>query len=173
MAEEALRDRYANIATWTVVESSGGTLTFQELLTNAGIDSSRKTARALLIDEIDYSPRVGTIALMTAATDHLSMAITISNAVTDIEDMTDSRILHQASLYRHDMGTAASGGLVKLPMKYQFFPPLITAERRLYAGCVGTGLAALFNLNIRMYYRTVQLTEGEFIELTEVFRLVG
>ena len=173
MAQHPLRDRYANIATFDVTETAAGTLTFAELRTSAGIDASRKTATALLVDEIDYFIGVAAYADMTSNGDDILMAITISSSVTDLQDMADSRILHSNIVTRVDFGTAGSAQLVKAPLVSQFFPPLITAERSLFLGVVSAGLASAVNVRARVYYRTVQLTDGEFLELAEVFRLVG
>jgi len=166
-------DRFANIATFQVTESGANTLTFVELLTNAGIDADRNKATALLIDQIDYLPNGATAALMTSAGDTYQYGLTISNGVTNLIDPTDRRILHSGYVQRNDFGTAASAALMLYPHSYQFFPPLITAERRIYLGTTGTGLASATTMNARMYYRTETLTQAEFIELSEVFSLVG
>ena len=173
MAEGAIRDRYANIATFNVTESAAGTLTFAELRTNAGIDASRRRATAILVDEIDYFPNRATAALMTTAGDDQLFGLTISDGVTDLQDMSDSRILHSARITRVDWGTAGSAQFEYAPLVFQFFPPLITAERSIYLGLESAGLASASNLRARMYYRTVEITDGEFLEIAEVFRLVG
>lgn len=166
-------DKFANIATVEVTMSGANVLSFAELRTQVGINPDRKSAAALIIDEIDYLPGTASIGEMTTAADEILMAITISNAVTDIKDITDRRILHAGDLLRKDNGTAASAELVKLPLVHQFFPPLITAERSLYLGMDSVGLASAGILRCRIYHRVVQITQGEFLELAEVFRLVG
>lgn len=173
MATDALRDRYANIASLSVTESAAGTLTFTELRTGIGIDASRKEATAILIDEIDYYLAAGTLNLITASGDDILTGITVSNAVTSISDIGDARVLHSQVTTRMDFGTAGNGILFKQPDPHQFFPPLITAERSIFLGLQCNGLASPGTISARLYYRTVRLTEGEFIELSEVFRLVG
>lgn len=173
MPEHPLRDKYANIATFDITQGAANAIVFGELLTGAGIDSGRRKATAILIDEIDYFPYAAAIAQMTTAGDDLFLGLTVSDQVTALSDVSDSRILHAAQYTRFDFGTAASGAFFRLPFVYQFFPALITAERRIYLGFDSTGLAAAQSCRARMYYRTVEITEGEFIELAEVFRLVG
>lgn len=166
-------DRYANIATITVVSSSANAITFAELRTNVGIDSSRNKAIAMIIDEIDYHPTVSSLLEMTTSGDRIDYGITISNAVDSLNDASDRRILHNGFLQRFDFGTAGSGQLTEVPLVYQFFPPIPTAERSLYLGIDTNGLTSAATLRVRIYYRTVELTNSEFLELAEVFRLVG
>lgn len=166
-------DKYANIATFSVLMSAANTLTFVELLTGLGIEPDRKSARGMLIDEIDYMPAGNMINEMTTALDVINYALSISNAPTDLNDMTDTRILHTGRLQRQDLGTAATAWVHKLPLVYQFFPPLVTAERRIYLGADSVGLASAGTIRARMYYRAVEITQADFIELAEIFRLVG
>lgn len=166
-------DRWANIATMAVTESAVGTLTFSELRTGMGIQASRKTAVAMLIDQIDYFISGGAFADITTAVDAIQMALTISNGVTNIVDIADRRILNSTEMTRVDLGTAASAHLVVMPLTRQFFPPLITAEKSLYLAINSNGLATVTALNCRIYYRTVTLSDAELIEISEVFRLVS
>ena len=166
-------DKYANIATIQTTMSAANFLTFAEMRTGMGIESDRKTARAMIIDQIDYLISAATLAEITTGNDDVTFAICVSNAVTDISDITDRRILHSGSLSRRDLGTAATGIFFRSPLTHQFFPALITAERSLYLGADSTGLASAIVLQVRLYYRQVEITQADFIELAEVFRLVG
>jgi len=166
-------DKYANIATIELTMSAANTLSFQELITNLGITPDRNKASAMIVDEIEYSPSIAGIAEMTTASDRFEMALCISNAVSDLNDITDRRILHSSTYLRTDHGTAGNSVMTKLPFVYQFFPPLITAERKIYLACNTVGLASAAVLRARIYYRQVEISQGDFIELAEVFRLVG
>lgn len=170
---EALRDKYANIMTFQVTETAAGALTFATVETNVGIDSSRKTGVAILIDEIDYYFKMADINLLAAEPDSIRMGLTISSGVTDIQDYQDRRILHSALLGVNTLGAQASGELVKMPMPYQFFPPLIMAERQIHFGIQSASLASAASGSCRVYYRTVQIMAEEFVEIAEVFRLVS
>ena len=166
-------DKYANIATITVTESAADTLTFAELRTQAGIEPDRKSAIAMIIDEIDYFVARATLLALNADGDAVRYAIVVSNAVTDLEDFSDRRILHSGFLIRLDGGTAGNMLFQASPLVYQFFPPLITADRSLFLGIQGQATAIANVLRVRIYHRIVQVTQAEFIELAEVFRLVG
>lgn len=166
-------DKYANIATIQVTQSGANVLTFAELRTQVGVDSDRKAASALVIDEIDYLPSNAMLQEMTAANDRIDYGITISNNAGDLTDVTDRLILHSGFTIRVDGGTAANMTFMDFPKVFQFFPPIPTAERSLFLGVNSIGLASAGVMQCRIYYRIVQLTQGEFLELSEVFRLVG
>lgn len=166
-------DKYANLAAIAVTQASINTIVFQELRTQVGIESDRKSASAMIVDEIDYFPRTADLQQMTTAGDFIRYAITISNAVPDLEDITDRRILHSGVFIRHDNGTAGNATIFQMPVVAQFFPPIITAERALFLALDSNGLAAVATLRARIYHRIVQVSQGEFLELAEVFRLVG
>ncbi len=170
---EPLRDRFANIMTFAATESAAGVVTFAEVVTNVGIDSSRRTGVAILIDEIDYYVGLATLGEMTANGDDVLAALTISNNVPALEAISDRRILDAMTMTRQDYGTAAGAGVIIRPIVKQFFPPLIMAERSIYLGVQGSGLASPATCAARVYYRTVQITAEEFVEIAEVFRLVS
>lgn len=166
-------DKYANIATIDVTMTALNTLTFAELRTQAGIEPDRQSAIAMIIDEIDYNPTRAMIQEMSTGGDAIAMALTVSNAVPDLEDFADRRILHSMSYHTQNVGTAATELIHQLPFVYQFFPPLITADRSLFLGAFSVGLASAGRIRARIYHRIVKVSQAEFIELAEVFRLVG
>ena len=168
-----IRDRFANVASIQVVQSAANTLTVASLATNMGFLGRRDQALAMAIDEIQYSPGTVTIAEMTAGADNVEMALTNNDQVTDLQDLTDRRLLDFMSLQRQDFGTAAGGAFMELPKRKQFFPPLITAERTLYLIVNSAGLASANTMRIRILFRVETLTGAELVELAEVFRLTG
>lgn len=165
-------DKYANIATIDVTMSALNVLTFAELRTQVGIEPDRQSANAMIIDQIDYFPTRAMIQEMTAGSDAIAAAITVSNAVSDIEDFSDRRILHSFVLHVQQLSSVGAWFFTH-PFSYQFFPPLITADRSLFLGAFSVGLASAGRIRARIYHRIVRVTQGEFIELAEVFRLVG
>ncbi len=169
----ALRDRFANIASIETTMSAANTLTFASLQTNMGFLGRRDQALAMIIDEIQYSPGTAGLALMTASNDSIQMALTDSNLPTDLQDITDRRILDFAILVRQDFGTAASGQLLDLPLRKQFFPPIITAARTLFLALTSGGLASAITSRVRILFRVETLTGAELVELSEVFRLTA
>lgn len=169
----ALRDRFANIASLTVLQSAANTLTFGSLNTNMGFLGRRDQALAMVVDEIQYSPVAGALNEMTTAGDLIELAITTSSQVTDLSDLTDQRILDFQRLHRVDGGATASFLVQETPFRKQFFPPLITAERTLFIAFDSVGLAGAQTCRARILFRVETLTAAELIELSEVFRLTG
>jgi len=169
----AIRDRFANVASMEVVESSAGTLTFSSLATNLGFLGRRDQALAMAIDEIQYSPSLAGIALMTAQADHIQMGITTRNTVADLEDLTDTNLIDFAAFARQDFGTAAGGAFFEVPLRKQFFPPLITAERTLFLAVNTAGLGTIITVRARILYRLETLSNAELVEISEIFRLTG
>lgn len=173
MAEAGIRDRFANIAAISTLQSGTNVLTFAPLATNMGFLGRRDQALAMVIDEIQYRPNRSMMSRMTTSDDFITMALVISNLVTDLEDHTDRRILDFTRLQRLDLGVAASATILETPLRHQFFPPLITAERTLHLGVMSGGLDAADTCMCRILYRVETLTGAELVELSEVFRLTG
>lgn len=170
---QGVRDRFANFASIEVTQSAANTLTFASLSTNMGFLGRRDQALAMVIDEIQYSPGKTGLDLMSATGDQILMGLTTSDQITDLEDLTDNRLLDFNQVMRHDGGTAASHVFRRFPDRKQFFPPIISAERTLFLGCDSTGLASAITVRMRILFRVETLTGPELVELSEVFRLTS
>ena len=174
MAEhKAIRDRFANIASIEVTESAANTLTFSPLATNMGFLGRRDQALAMIIDELQWYPSAPGLADLVDTADRLGMALTVSNSVTDILDLTDRRILSFIEFNAIMVGAVTSLSIFVQPVRQQFFPPLITAERTLYLGVQGVSLAAAVVARLRILFRVETLDSAELVELAEVFRLTS
>ena len=172
-AHTAIRDRFANIASIEVVESAAGTLTFAALATNMGFLGRRDQALAMIIDELQWYPSDAGLKDLVDPADSLGLALTVSNNVTDIQDLTDRRILSLIQWTPLMVGAVVSLSLYVQPFRQQFFPPLITAERTLYLGVQGVSLAAAVTARLRILFRVETLDSAELVELSEVFRLTS
>ncbi len=168
-----VRDRFANFASIEVTQSAANTLTFASLATNMGFLGRRDQALAMVIDEIQYSPGRTGMNLMNAAQDHWTMALTTSDLITDLEDLTDRRLLDFHEILLRVVGTPASHSFEEFPFRKQFFPPLITAERTLFAALDTIGLASAVTSRLRILFRVETLTGAELVELSEVFLLTS
>lgn len=162
-------DRFSNLASFSVTMSAANVLTFVELVTGVSLG----TGIGMLIDQIDYQPSDGTLVDFTANADAVTLAISTSNAVTNIEAGADQRVIHSNSLSRRDFGTAAAASFIVLPLTNQFFPPMIVASPRLYLGMNTSGLASAGSATARVFFRYITLTDKEYLELAESFILVG
>ena len=163
-------DVYTNLASATVTESAAGVLTFVELAT--GISLGQGTG--MLIDQVDYDWSPGAIGNIVAVNDRVAAAWFTSNAPTGIT-LTDRRLIHMSQLFVEPViGAAASGGRpFQTPVVHQFFPAIIIAAPRLYLAVLSNSLAAPAQVSSRLYFRYIDLTDKEYLELAETFILVG
>lgn len=173
MAAEAIRDRFANIASIETVETAANTLSFNSLSTNMGFLGRRDQALAMVIDELQWRPNMVALTQLLTTADRIRMALTVSNAVTDITDLTDRRILATHSWGLGFVGAATAAFIIQAPVNKQFFPPLITAERTLFLAVEGVSLTSAMTGQLRILFRVETLTSGELVELAEVFRLTS
>jgi len=170
---QAIRDRFANIASLRVVQSAANTLTFASLATNMGFIGRRDQALAMVIDEIQWHIDDVTMDGLVAAADRVMLALCVSNSLTDITDYTDRRILALYEIGCTLAGTAGNAFIHEQPAVKQFFPPLITAERTLFLAVDGNSIPATVTAQCRILFRVETLTAGELVELAEVFRLTS
>jgi len=163
-------DRYTNLASIEVTETAANTLTFAELLT--GISLGQGTG--ILIDQLDYYPTSPSLDDLVLPADTITMAICTSNAITTL-NINQRSVIHAMSLHAGPaIGTNAGGGMfTREPFIHQFFPPIILAAPRLFLAAQGASLAAAITLRLRMYFRYIELTDKEYLELAETFILVG
>jgi len=171
-AGSSIRDRFANVAALTVTMSAANTLTFGTLATNMGFLGRRDQALAMVIDEIQYQVPIAMVTEMTATGDDVLLAITSSELPTNLEDLTDRRIIDYMAVSNLAL-TAVGFQSFDFPRRKQFFPPLITAERTLFLAANSTGLASAHTCRARILYRVETLTGAELVELSEAFRLTG
>lgn len=164
----SLKDAFSNILAASVTMSAANTSTYSEIVT--GISLSTKTG--IVIDHIEYRPTVATIGEMTAASDTITMAFATSGSPGALA-LTDQTIIDMWSLVRHDMGAAAAAALFELPFTRYYAPPVIVAAPRLFFHMTSSGLANPGEGQARLYYRYIDLTDKEYLELAETFTLVG
>lgn len=163
-------DRYANLASATATETAAGTLTYAEVATGISLGQGI----GLLIDQINYLVNVSTLEDLVATGDVVQMGW-FSSKVPSSFSFNDRRIIDMAQLHvAPPIGTPASaGGPFKQPIVHQFFPSLIIAAPRLYLGIQGVSLTGVATVTARLYFRYIELTTKEYLELAETFTLVG
>lgn len=161
-------DRFANIAAIGVTQTAANSTNFTQMLTGISLGEGR----GIIIDQIDYMPINQAIDELLIAADQIRFGIFSSDSITDFEDITQRRILHSAYLKAAVSGTPASWNVIKMPLVHQFFPPMIFAAPRLYAGVASAGFTAAITVYFRIYFRYVTLSPQEYIELAEAFVLI-
>ena len=172
MARKTISDRFANIASGTVIESAINTLTFQELQFGTSIGQRR----GIIIDQIDYFVQPPTIAgNWVAAADFTIMAWCTRNDIpTLVDNFNDGRVLHMMHL-GIQVYTAVGVNYFQNPYVHQFFPPLIVAPRAgsLFLAVQSVSQIAVVGVQSRIYFRFIDLDKEDYLELAEAFDLVG
>lgn len=155
-------DRYSAWLGASVTESAAGTISFQSILTSVGFGSGK----GMLIDEIDYFLPQATIDLFLAQPDRVEMGITTSTGVTDLADVTDSRIIH-SSVFALELLSGVGFSWYRMPLVYQFFPALVHAHREIQLAVQGISMAASVTARARIYWRFLDLTDRNIAELVQ------
>lgn len=163
-------DRFSNMLSAEVTETAAGSLTYTEIVTGISLGMGI----GMLIDKIEYDITGPSLALLVAAADSMDLGWLTSNAPTNIS-ITDRRVIHKISMRKGPIiGTAASSAEIELlPKVFEFKPAIIFAAPRLYLAVQGGSLTAVVTLRSRIYFRYIELTDKEYLELAETFILVG
>ena len=146
------QDRFANIASGNVILSAANTITFDEVLTG-----------------ISLGVGVGIIS----DADNLSWGWTTTQDPTDLLDAADRRIIHSMGLTSMIVGAVVSLWVHKQPFVHQFFPPMIFAAPRIFLGASSSGAGAAIQLRSRLYFRFIELSAQEYLEIAETFQLTS
>jgi len=167
-------DTFANMATITVTESAANTLTFKKLETGASLMDKI----AWIVHRIEYyfTP-LATVFDTTG--DNLVMGISTTNVRTTnltTEAYTDPSNIDLIKIFRQDIGTAASGAIVNIPIVRDFasLPSggLIMPPAPLYGFAQGSGLAAAATIIAKVWFTTLELNTDEYWQLVEARRLM-
>ena len=159
-------DRFANILMAEVVESGANTLTFKEILTGISLGMGI----GMIIDQIDYWPPTNMGAQLVATIDRIRMGFTVSDSITEL-NADDRSIIHMVEF--HSGGAAAVPQIHTNPIPFQFFPPIIRASPRLFLAIEGESIAAAVTAQARMYFRYIDLSTQEYLELAETGLVIG
>lgn len=163
---------YANIAAVKCVESAANTLTFKKFDTQTSVMSKI----AWLINRIDIFIDVSATQ-WNANLDSVSMALTRSNLMTSLIDLTEGAILWNAFIQRTDIGTSATSWFLREPFVYDFSTlpggGLLTPPTPLYAAVAGVSCTAANTMYMRLYYQPIEMQGEEFWQLVESVRIIG
>lgn len=160
-------DRFANIAN-VQVDVDNATYNFTELLTGISL----QMGMGILIDKIEYQLSSAALLDLDADGDGIQFAWCTSNTLTSI-DMDKKGVIHQGYVLRADAGTAGDHWVHEQPYTFEFTPAIIVAAPRLYLGSLGIGAVSEGILRSRLYFRYINLTAQEYLEIAETFVLVG
>ncbi|MBA7550659.1 hypothetical protein ES705_43180 [subsurface metagenome] len=165
-------DQYANMYQTILTESAVTTLTYEEI--NLGLTLFQK--RAILVSRIVIDWGFGTIGLLAATGDGVSVGLTQSNRPTSIT-LRDTSTIWKAEKAVVEYGTSANAlienmldvyDLSDIPGGGEFIVPT-----PLYGAIQGIGIAAAASVVMRMYFTVVELKPEQYIELLEARHFFG
>lgn len=167
----SVTDKFANIAYLKVTESSAATLTFAQLQLANNLISEKA---ALILNRAEFM--VSGLASLNSTGDYVDIALTVSDRVTPLDDLSQPEILFHQAVERVDHGTAATSHLVEWPFTRDFnsLPGggILVPADRLYLGIKGTGTTPAISAIMRLYYTVISLTTDDYWELIQARRVM-
>lgn len=172
MAKARVVDKYPNIINVTLTESAAGTLTFTDL--NIGFSAFDRIG--LLIHRLEYYPENNLLDSLVADTDFVHFGVAASNQLADI-NADERAVIDVVRLKAILEGAAATLFFTTLPIvrDYTAMPGggILVAPRPLYGAVVAGGMAAAINVQLRMYFTTVDMADADYFELLESRQFYG
>jgi hypothetical protein len=156
-------DAYANKAFGELTLSAANTLTFAQIQMGVGLFQGT----ALIVHRIKWSPHKATCRELVAATDSLYMALTTSNRLASIYDVSEPAIIDRKAV----IGVGADVALIELPFVSDFTSlpsggKLVPANPLWVAG-VTDGFAAAAVLRVEIEFTFVELKSDQYLELLQ------
>lgn len=171
MAVKTKADQFSNMAYLSVTEAVAGTLKFTKLQVASEFGGPSK---AMIINRIEFL--AGALSNLNSANDGIDMALTLSDRVSDISDLSQPEVIAWAQILRVDMGTAASGIIHTFPLMRDFSTMpgggLIVPVDYLYLGVKSTNAAGVCSATMRLYYTALELDTASYLELLQARRVL-
>lgn len=171
------KDKFANMATISLVESAANTLTFAKLET--GIALFEKVA--WLISRLEFFLQTRDATNFAASEDAVLWALCASNTMASLAGgvtITNPAVIYGQRIKRIDFGAAASGAMYVDPMIVDFstMPSggILVPPNPLYGAIQGSAAPAAMSAFIRIYYTNYALSNAdEYWELVESRRVIS
>ena len=167
MPRRKVQDKYANIINASLLTAGASTVT-QDISTGVSLGEGK----GMLIDQIDYFLSAGCLSdfIAAAAGEFYKLSWSVQS---DQFGYDNSKVIHELDVVKWVTGTPANAFISLWPKVFQFFPPLILASPKLYFNGSGSASIAAVSVFARMYFRYVDLTPQEYLELAESFVLMS
>ncbi len=158
-------DLFTNLAFGTVQMSAVDTLTFNLIQFGVGIFQGV----AMILHRILYFPSVASVRELVANNDEMHIALTTSNRLASITDVSQPAIIDRKSIISK-VGGAAYNEL-ELPLMQDFtrLPGggKLVACNPIYAAMSTAGAAAASQCTIRLDMTFKELSDAEYLELIQ------
>ena len=163
MAKSKVSDTYANKAYGDVVMSAANTMTFAQILFGVGLFEGK----ALLIHRASWYPTPTALREIVAATDTLQMALTTSNRLSAISDVSEPAIICARSI----VGIAANTEPFTRPMVDDFtgLPGggLLVPANPIYIAAHTSGAAAASEVRVEIRFSFLELSDSDYLEVLQ------
>ncbi len=160
------QDRFANLLMAKVTMSGVDTISFTEILTGVSLGAGI----GMLIDQIDYFFDKAANAELVSGSDAARVGWTVSDSLTTLK-FDDRSVIHLVEI--SPVFTTSGFEQEVSPKPFQFFPPIIRAAPRLFLAADTDGFAAAGTFYARMYFRYIELSTQEYLELAETGLVIG
>lgn len=160
---KSITDKYANVAYGTVTMSAANTLTFSQIQMGVGLFEGK----ALLVHRVNFRPYAAACREMVAATDAMYLALTTSNRLSTIFDVSDPAIVCQFHIV--GVGVAVEKWTLPLTMDYTSLPAggKLLPANPIFLGMNSAGFAAAGVCRVELEFSFVELTAAEYLEVIQ------
>lgn len=162
-AKRGKRDTYSNTALASVVIAVADTLTFSQINMAVGMFQGV----ALLLHRILWWPSMAACRQIVAASDNMHMALTTSNRLTSIQDITDPAIVAMSAVV--GIGVAVERYELPIISSFQELPgggKLIPANP-LFLAADTSGFSAGVTINAQLDFSFLSLSDADYLELLQ------
>lgn len=160
---KAMTDVFSNKGYGRVTMAAANTLTFSQILFGTGLFD--KTA--LVVHRVLWFPDPSTLREIVAATDTLHLALTTSNRLTAITDVSDPAIICNLSI----IGVAAGTERFVRPLVQDFtmLPGggLLVPANPLWCAIMSAGYAAAADTRVQLDFTFKELGDADYLELLQ------
>ncbi len=157
------RDQYTNVAYASCLMSAADTLSFELVQFAVGIFQGV----GILIHRVLYYPVGSSLRQIVAASDSLTIALTTSNRLTSIDDVTEPAVIDRQAI----IGIGAGVEPVYLPMisDWTNLPGggKIFPANPLYLGVTTAGFTSAAKVFVEIQFTFVELADKDYIELIQ------
>ncbi len=168
----AKKDLYDQFMWLAVTMSAVNTLTFGQVTLGMSIFEYA----ALILSRIEYVFGWSHMPEMIVAGDHIEMAITGSDSLTDLT-LVQPEVYDECQVDVHASGTPASASLFVQPIIHDFSTMkgggLIVPAQNVYIGMNTAAFASAGTCVARVYYTVKSLSATDFIELVQRLRVLS